>query len=78
MNPQGLLRLGAEEKAQSKLRKKGKRGFQMVGNRRPVTLEEIKNARLHVIYIIDVDAVATREVEPEAYSQRTESFLTLA
>jgi len=44
----------------------------------PVTLEEIKNARLHVVYIIDVDAGATREVEPEAYYQRTESFLTSA
>jgi hypothetical protein len=44
----------------------------------PVTLEEIKSARLHVIYIVDVDAGATREVEPEAYSQRIESFLISA
>jgi hypothetical protein len=44
----------------------------------PVTLEEIKNARIHVIYIIDVDGAATREVEPEAYSQKVESFLTSA
>ena len=44
----------------------------------PVTLEEIKNARIHVIYIIDVDRAATREVEPEAYSQKVESFLTSA
>jgi hypothetical protein len=42
----------------------------------PVTLEEIKNARLHVIYIIDVDASATREVEPEAYAQKAEFCLT--
>lgn len=44
----------------------------------PVTLEEIKNARIHVIYIIDVDGAMTREVEPEAYSQKVESFLTSA
>jgi hypothetical protein len=44
----------------------------------PVTVEEIKNARIHVIYIIDVDGAATREVEPEAYSQKVESFLTSA
>jgi len=44
----------------------------------PVTLEEIKNARIHVIYIIDVDEAATREVEPEAYSQRVESCLISA
>ena len=42
----------------------------------PVTLEEIRNARLHVIYIIDVDEGATREVEPEAYAQKVESCLT--
>ena len=44
----------------------------------PVTLEEIKNARIHVIYIIDVDGATTQEVEPEAYSQKVESFLTSA
>ena len=44
----------------------------------PVTLEEIKNARIHVVYIVDVDGAATREVEPEAYSQKVESFLTSA
>jgi hypothetical protein len=44
----------------------------------PVTLEEIKNARIHGIYIIDVDGATTKEVEPEAYSQKVESFLTSA
>jgi len=44
----------------------------------PVTLEEIKNALIHVIYIIDVDGASTQEVEPEAYSQKVESFLTSA
>jgi len=33
----------------------------------PVGLEEVKNARLHVVYIIDVDSVTVHEVEPETY-----------
>jgi len=36
----------------------------------PVSLEEVKDARIHVVYIIDVDGVAIREVEPEAYAKR--------
>jgi hypothetical protein len=33
----------------------------------PITYEEIRNARLHTIYIIDVDEGFTREVDPETY-----------
>ncbi|MBS7644660.1 MAG: hypothetical protein QW569_04630 [Candidatus Bathyarchaeia archaeon] len=33
----------------------------------PITHEEIRNARLHTIYIIDVDEGFTREVDPETY-----------
>jgi len=33
----------------------------------PVTLEEVKNARLHSIYLIDVDRMSSREVDPETY-----------
>jgi hypothetical protein len=33
----------------------------------PVSLEEIKNARLHVIYVIDVDNASIQEVDPETY-----------
>jgi len=36
----------------------------------PVSLEEIKDARIHVVYIIDVDETAVREVEPEAYAKK--------
>jgi len=36
----------------------------------PVTLEEVRNARIHTIYIIDVDDVAVREVEPETYAKK--------
>ncbi len=33
----------------------------------PVSLSEIRNARLHVIYIMDVDRAMIREIDPEAY-----------
>jgi len=33
----------------------------------PVSLEEIKNARLHVIYLINVDNTAVEEIDPETY-----------
>jgi len=33
----------------------------------PVSLDEVKTARLHVVYVIDVDKTAVQEVEPEAY-----------
>jgi len=36
----------------------------------PVTLEEIKNARIHVIYIINVDEAAVKEAEPEEYAKK--------
>jgi len=33
----------------------------------PVGLEEVRNARLHVVYVIDVDNTAVQEVDPETY-----------
>jgi len=36
----------------------------------PVTLEEIRNARIHEIYIIDVDRANVQEIDPEAYLKR--------
>jgi hypothetical protein len=36
----------------------------------PVTEEEIKNARIQEIYIIDVDQAEVREIDPEAYMKR--------
>jgi len=36
----------------------------------PVTLKEVKDARIHTVYVIDVDEAAVREVEPEAYVKR--------
>jgi hypothetical protein len=35
-----------------------------------VTVEEIRNARIHEIYIIDVDKVNVQEIDPEAYVRR--------
>ena len=36
----------------------------------PVTLEEIRNARIQEIYIIDVDRLKVQEIDPEAYLKR--------
>ena len=36
----------------------------------PVTLEEIQNARIHDIYIIDVDWARVQEIDPETYLKR--------
>jgi len=36
----------------------------------PVTLEEIRNAHLHEIQIIDVDHLSVEEIDPEAYLKR--------
>jgi hypothetical protein len=37
----------------------------------PVTEEEIRHARIHEIYIIDVDQSKVQEIDPEAYMKRT-------
>ncbi|MFB3888737.1 MAG: hypothetical protein ACE14S_04535 [Candidatus Bathyarchaeia archaeon] len=36
----------------------------------PVTENEIRNARVHTIYIIDVDRVKVQEMDPETYMKR--------
>jgi hypothetical protein len=36
----------------------------------PVTKEEICNARIHEIYLIDVDRTRVQEIDPEAYVNR--------
>jgi hypothetical protein len=40
----------------------------------PVSLDEIKNARIHLIYIIDVDEIAIREVDPTTYLKKRSIF----
>jgi hypothetical protein len=36
----------------------------------PVTVKEVRDARIHTVYIIDVDEAAVREIEPETYVKR--------
>jgi hypothetical protein len=38
----------------------------------PVSLEEIKNARIHTIYILDVDNATVKETEPTTYMEKAE------
>jgi hypothetical protein len=40
----------------------------------PVTFDEIRNARIHTIYVIDVDGVAVREVDPPTYLEKRSLF----
>jgi len=40
----------------------------------PVSFDEIRNARIHTIYIIDVDKVAIREVDPATYLKKRAIF----
>jgi hypothetical protein len=36
----------------------------------PITVEEIRNARIHEVYIVDVDLVRVQEIDPETYLKR--------
>jgi hypothetical protein len=40
----------------------------------PVSLEEIRNARIHIIYIIDVDEITVKEVDPVTYLKNRDTF----
>ena len=40
----------------------------------PVSLDEIRNARIHIIYMIDVDEIAIREVDPATYLKKRGIF----
>ncbi len=40
----------------------------------PVSLDEIRNAHIHTIYIIDVDGIAIREVDPVTYLEKRSIF----
>jgi hypothetical protein len=41
----------------------------------PVSFEEIKNARIHTIYILDVDNGIVKETEPATYVEKTQPML---
>jgi hypothetical protein len=40
----------------------------------PVSLAEIRNARIHTIYIIDVDEITIKEVDPSTYLKKRDIF----
>jgi hypothetical protein len=40
----------------------------------PVSLEEIRNARVHAIYILDVDKGIVKETDPNTYLERSQQF----
>jgi hypothetical protein len=40
----------------------------------PVSLDEIRNSRIHVIYMIDVDDIAIKEVDPATYLKKRSLF----
>ncbi len=42
----------------------------------PVSLEEIRNARLHAIYVIDVDEATVQETNPGAYTEKRSADVT--
>ena len=41
----------------------------------PVSLEEIRNARIHTIYILDVDNGTVKETEPTTYMEKAEHYI---
>jgi len=40
----------------------------------PVSLEEIRNARIHAIYILDVDNYVVKETDPATYAEKIQSI----
>ena len=40
----------------------------------PVALEEIRNARIHTIYVINVDNTTVREIDPATYLEKRSLF----
>ena len=37
----------------------------------PVSLQQIRNSRLHAVYIIDVEEASVQETDPGTYIERT-------
>ena len=40
----------------------------------PVSLDEVRNARIHTIYMIDVDGISIMEVDPVTYIKKRQNF----
>ncbi|MEM2611102.1 MAG: hypothetical protein QXJ45_00535 [Thermoproteota archaeon] len=43
----------------------------------PVSMDEVKNARLHTVYVIDVASDIVSEVDPEVYASIVENLLNI-
>jgi hypothetical protein len=41
----------------------------------PVSIKEIRNAKIHTIYILDVDNLIVKETEPSTYAEKAQLFL---
>ncbi len=46
-------------------------------NKPAISLEELMQARLHMVFVIDVDSATTREVDPDTYFSASSSMRTL-
>jgi hypothetical protein len=44
-------------------------------NKPPISIDEMMNARLHAVFIIDVDAATTQELDPETYAATVAAFM---
>ncbi len=45
-------------------------------NKPEITLEELIHARVHSVFMIDVDTATTKELDPETYVREASSFIT--
>ena len=41
----------------------------------PISIEELMHARLHSVFLIDVDSATTQELDPEAYLETAAAFM---
>lgn len=41
----------------------------------PVMLDELMRARLHSVFVVDVDSATTREIDPESYLETASAFV---
>lgn len=44
-------------------------------NKPPISIEELMHARVHMIFVIDVDSASTQEVDPETYVDTASGLL---
>lgn len=44
-------------------------------NKPPISIDELLQARLHVVFMIDVDSASTREFDPESYFRMASAML---